>query len=275
LQIGQSAFDANAIYTITYYSTESSRKLSLREINSTALLEAETFTATDRDNRIQLSYYPFVEYSIVNASDWARDDAVEARWKFVPSVPNKTSADGTQADVISGSDIVYLSTGLDELTDQDPLYLRLGNETTVRTVSILDVTGLQMTTGYDGATTGVDYQVGIGVTLDGTLYTLDTNTYEPIEIFVNDQKAQNLTRYEDFENPAFVPGESGRRLQYIQAGRNIYFSAPVTASTIEVDYHWMTQYLRVNAILRSNFPIRTEVTPKIAGATLKLKTTRL
>ena len=275
LTVVENAFDANATYTITYYSTESARKLSLRGANSTALLEPETFAATDRDNRVQLNYYPFVEYSIINATDWERDDAVEARWRFVPSIPNKTSTDGTQADVISGSDIVYLSTGMDALTDQDPLYLRLGNETAVRTVSVLDVTGLQMTTGYDGPTTGVDYQLGIGVTLDGTLYTLDTNTYEPIEIFVNDQKAQNLTRYEDFENPAFVPGESGRRLQYVQAGRNVYFSAPVTASTIEVDYRWMTQYLRVNAILRSNFPIRTEVTPKIAGATLKLKTTRL
>jgi len=276
LTIGASYFDANAAYTVTYYAAESARKFSLRGVDSTALLNPEEHTETDRDNRLQLNYYPYVEYAVINdTGEWTRDDAIEARWRFVPAVANRSSIDGSQAELISGVDVIRFTESIGELTGYDELYFRVSGDTTVHPVSPVDETGVQLTSNWDGTTTGIGYMLGAGTTVDGQLYTLDENLYEPITVFVNDQKAQNVTRYEDFEHPAFIPGESGRRLQFIHSGRNLFFSGPITEGKIEVNYHWLTQYLRLNAMLRSNFPIRTEVTPKLVSGTLKLKTTRL
>jgi hypothetical protein len=278
LEITEAAYDPNAAFTISYNATIPSMELSLRNISSTPLLEPEIYTKTDRDNRIQLNYYPYVEYEIINdTGTWIQDAEDEARWRFTPSVTNVTSSDGsyivfndlTDIDGVSGADWSSL-TGLDDL------YFHVPGDSKTYAIQLDSASGATLLDEYEG-TTGAEllYEIGEGVGIDGQVFTLGDVFYDPLVVFVNDQKAQNLTDYETLEHPAFVPSDVGKKYQYVHAGRNLYFNQAIDDAQVEVSYRWRTQYLRLNTLLRCNIPVRTEVTPKLGDATLKLKTTRL
>jgi hypothetical protein len=278
LTVNEGAYDANAVYTITYPVAQSALSLDLRNISSTPLLTPEEFPATDQNNRLELSYYPYVEYQLVNDSTayWSKPEADEAAWRFHPSVANVTSADGSRIVFSTLRDFDVLSGEFSGLTGVDEVCLHVKDGVKRYEVTLSSTTAGTISEDFDGDT-GVEFEYEIGEcqAVDGQIFGLDNVSYEPISVFVNDQKAVNVTSYETLEHPAFLPGEPGRRHQYIHAGRYLYFNNPINDATIEVFYRWKTQYLRLLMQLRSNFPIFTEVTPKVVDGTVKLKTTRL
>jgi hypothetical protein len=278
LTITEAAFDANAVYTVTYPADDSATTVDLKDIPSTPLLEPEVFGATDRNNRIELSYYPYVEYAIVNDASgyWDKPDDREALWRFSPSVPNRTSLDGTRITFTSLRDFELDTGSFGDLTGVDLVCLHAEGDTRTFKATLTGASSGRIEEDFEGDTgVPLGYEIGECKEIDGQLFGLSRNSYEPVSVFVDDQKAVNITAYEDFEHPAFLPGEPGRKHQYIHAGRFLYFSTPVADAKIEVSYRWRTQYLRLVARLRSNLPIFTEVTPKLVDARLKLKTTRL
>jgi hypothetical protein len=284
--ISETAFDPNAVFTIRYVSNQAATILDLdADVDSTRLTSPEVHEGTDRNNSLRLNYYPYAEYSIVNSSSWTMDDPNDAKWRFVPSVTNINSDDGSRASVTNGSTAVdgdNAVTGATNDSDWSTLIgkvvsFRVKGDLKIYQATVSTATDLTLAEVYQG-TTDVDanYEVGEGISVDGVFYGLDQISYEPLQVLVNDQKAFNLTNYETLEHQAFTPVQrTGRRFQFVQAGRILYFNAPVVDARIEVFYSWLTQYLKVNAVMRSNIPVLTEATPKLTNYKLKLKTTRL
>jgi hypothetical protein len=281
LTVTDAAYDPNAVFTISYTATEASTMLDIEaSINSTALSDPDLFDKTDRNSLIRLSYYPYIEHEIINGSQWGLVDDKDAVWRFTANQADLTSQ-GTSAtcSVTNGSTTVTnTGTAFSGLDMGRSNYFRVKGDTRIyKIASRLSGSTILLEENYEGGTaSGLAWTAGEGIEIDGVIYALNSNTYEPVRVFVNDQKAFNLTDYETLEHQAFTPIQSsGRRYQFIHAGRNIYFNTPLEDAKIEVFYSWMTQYLRVNAVMRSNIPVLTEVTPKLVDFQLKLKTTEL
>lgn len=117
-------------------------------------------------------------------------------------------------------------------------------------------------TGVSGALT-VNYSIGVGIKTEDQIFALSKNTYSPITVYVNDRLATNITDYYQLQHPAFsVSSQPGIDYEYIQAGKRIYFNQP-TSENIKVDYNWVTDYVKVQGVLRSNTSVSPELTPKV------------
>lgn len=123
-----------------------------------------------------------------------------------------------------------------------------------------------------------EYRVGAGnTTIDGITYGDSAErSYEPISVLVNGVRARNITDYRGGNHPAFaeVPGEA-LVYQYIHVGKKLYFNRPVKGATIEVNYRWLTQYVRLIATLRGHQAVYNPYTPELVNYRLKMKTSRL
>lgn len=81
-------FDTNSIYTIDYAVDASSYNINiLDKFNSTPLSVPEIFTEVGSDNEIVLSNYPFINYEIVNLSDYFTNSE-DNTWKFISPQQN-------------------------------------------------------------------------------------------------------------------------------------------------------------------------------------------
>jgi hypothetical protein len=122
------------------------------------------------------------------------------------------------------------------------------------------------------------YRVDAGpTTIDGITYGATADrVYEPIRVLVDGILARNRTDYRSGEHSAFVevPGQA-LVYQYIHVGRKLYFNRPITGATIEVNYRWLTQYVRLVATLRAHKPAFNPYTPELLNYTLKMKSSRL
>ena len=275
-------FDSNAIYTIDYKVPPTAVTINALEIfDSKEFSDGETFTETNSNNAIRLSYYPYTEYEIINnASSWTKLDGESNKWIFEPTKPNYMA--GTVA-VSNGNTAItgYLTNFTSNIDTSIGVtnYFRVKNEAvTYQISSIANATSMTLASNYAGSATGssTEYQVGQSYDVDGRRFYFQDNTYEPTRAFVNDVKAFNLTDFEKLENPAFVDDNTvGLEYQYIQAGPFIYFSKPVKQSNIKVFYRWLTQYIKVNITMRCNVAIVTDITPKVDNIKIKIKNTRL
>lgn len=279
LVVTDAAFDPNAVYTITYTAASSATSLDVDAQNSVPLADPDIFEKTDRNNGVELSYYPYIEQEIVNGSQWTQDDEDDAAWRFVPASADITSGStGATVAVTNGSkNVVATGSAFSGLDSSKTNVFRVKGDTRLYKIASFTATTLVLEDAYEGSTdTLLGWEAGEGVEIDGVLYGLNINSYEPIRVFINDQKAFNLTNYVTLQHQAFTPIQSsGRKFQFIQAGRRIYFNSSIPDAKIEVFYAWKTQYIQVNAIMRSNIPVLTEVTPKVSEITLKLKNTEL
>ena len=130
-----------------------------------------------------------------------------------------------------------------------------------------DLTGSQ-TTGY----LQVNYAIGVGLKSDDQVFALGNSSYSPIEVTVDGRKAKNITNYYTLQHPAFgVSTLLGVDFEYIQAGKKLYFNQPTTQE-IKVDYNWLTDYVRLQGVLKSNSPVNPEVTPKVNEVRLLINT---
>ena len=274
-------FDSNAIYTIDYWVLPSAVTVNaLKVFDSKEFSDGETFTETNTNNAIRLSYYPYTEYEIINnASSWTKLDGESDKWIFEPTKPNYMA--GTVATTNNDTAVTGYLTDFTSNIDTSigvTNYFRVKNETeTYQIESITNATSMTLASNYAGSTnSSTEYQVGQSYYVDGQRFYFQDNTYEPTRVFVNDVKAFNLTDFEKLENPAFVDDNAvGLEYQYIQAGPFIYFSKPIKQSNIKVFYRWLTQYVKVNITMRCNVNIVTDITPKVDNIKIKIKNTKL
>jgi hypothetical protein len=268
-------FDPNAVYTLQYTAAPGADTVDVDEdLNSVEMAEPEVFQTTSRDNQLILKAFPYVDYRIINSSLWQKQTG-EARWAFSPGAQNYVTGTVTVTNgskVITGSGTAWLS-----LTAGQRLFRRDGDEVVYK-IATVDTNGsAELEAEYEGVSgSALSYVIGEYFETDGRIFGLDRSLYEPVKVLVNDVKAVNLTDYEAFEHQAFtdVP-RTGRQIQFIHAGRLLYFNRPISNSKIEVFYSWLTQYVQVNATLRSNIPVRTVLTPQVNSARVELKTSRL
>ena len=274
-------FDSNAIYTIDYWVLPSAVTVNaLKVFDSKEVSDGETFTETNTNNAIRLSYYPYTEYEIINnASSWTKLDGESDKWIFEPTKPNYMA--GTVATTNSDTAVTGYLTDFTSNIDTSigvTNYFRVKNETeTYQIESITNATSMTLASNYAGSTnSSTEYQAGQSYYVDGRRFYFQDNTYEPTRVFVNDVKAFNLTDFEKLENPAFVDDNAvGLEYQYIQAGPFIYFSKPIKQSNIKVFYRWLTQYVKVNITMRCNVNIVTDITPKVDNIKIKIKNTKV
>ncbi len=291
-------YDPNAVYTLQYIARDDADVLQIdSRLNSTPLIDPEVFKETNRSQAIVLSRFPYVDYNIINlapAEDvdseftstgtselarykWVRDDKHEARWRFQPTLPNYKV--GT-IDVTNGSpNVVGAATQwLANIDSTEPNGFRVKGSSAIYKLQSVASNGLLLLNEtYKGTTAATqEYVVGQYFESDGVLYAFDNMIYEPIRVYINNVKASNLTNYATFEHEAFtqIP-KNGRQYQYIHAGNVLYFNAPISGAKIEVYYSWLTEYIRINSVLRCNIPVSTVLTPQVNSAMVKLRTSKL
>lgn len=292
-KFNDSTFDPRSIYTINYMADQKAAIVDLNSIlDSQRLTEPESFSSVGRDNKVVLKYYPYVEYSIINDEVlWRQDSDGLAVWNFTPVTGNysigQASIDLNNLNLISGINTFWLSGVAPLVTGTAYGYtgahFKFRGDT--RAYKILQVNGHSgltvqgpIETGFlpiGALPTGLQYVAGKTVEIDGTIYGLDNVTYEPISVYVNDVKAINKTDYNKLEHQAFLPEPENTRIyEYIQAGKNIYLNAPA-AGKIEIDYRFLTQFIKINALLRCNKVVRATDTPIISDYTIRIKNSKI
>lgn len=274
-------FDQKSLYTISYYATETACTLDLNAlIDSSKPLEPEVFGSTDKDNRIRLKYYPYIEYTIINdENSWV---ATQDYWSYIPGSNNYSigtvSILTSNLYLVTGSNTSWLTTGnIDNMTN--PGFKFIGDDTIypisgVTTETLLVLSG-QIETGFLlNNLTGLPYVIGETVTLDDIVYGIDNLKYEPITVYVNNIKANNKTNYSTMEHLAFTNSNDNGVYEYIQQGKDIFFNQPINGK-IEVYYRYLTEYIKINAILQSHRYNRSVVTPIVKDYMVRLKTSKI
>ena len=197
-------YNPNLRYTFTYTPAAGQDLLDVdATYDSVALIQPEVHDHTDAHGMIELKYYPYVAYDIINSdTDWAR----------------------------MGEDALW------------------------------------------------SYRVAAGdVTIDGQSYgpTSGMFTYRPCSLYVNGTLAVNITGYRSREHPGFRDDpENSPVLQYLHAGKKIFFSRPLRDVTIEVNYRWMVQYIRLNTTLRGHGAVVNPYSPELTNYMVKIRTGR-
>jgi hypothetical protein len=106
-----------------------------------------------------------------------------------------------------------------------------------------------------------NYTIGVGVNTDNQVYAISNLDYSPITITVGGKDATNITNYETLVHPAFN-SNSNSNIEYIQAGKNIYFNQRISQET-RVNYNWLTEYIKIFGTLKFNGPTDPNLTPKV------------
>jgi len=198
ITITETEYDSNAVYTIDYYAAPSSKEIDvLSRYDAKKIPSPDSYDKTDSDKKVVTSYFPFVDYNIINSDVFLKDTDTNDYKYIAPTGvynlgllrvnPNWVFASGIVPDsVISGSNQVVLQTGwvttgdfsvLDSayLTNPYRYYLKIQNyETPFEVQSIDSSTGLSLTrvplisSGEIGDT--IDSQYFIGNALSGTTW---------------------------------------------------------------------------------------------------------
>jgi uncharacterized protein YxjI len=284
-------FDKRSIYTISYNADSSAAILDLKEsLNSDTLEEPEKFRGVEESNRIDLKHYPYIEYGIINDDiNWTQDDEEVSRWRFVPSSLNySVGTISISGNTVSGDSTTWVTNGVKELVTGEfngltGAALKVpGDNRIYKIESVEDEDSLTLSDPFEtgflpngSEATGLPYVIGKIKEIDGQYFGLDNSVYEPLKVYVSDVKALNKTNYNTLEHESFLPVSSQNRIfEYLQAGKYIYFNAPIEGE-IEVEYRYLTEYVKVNATLRSHKSYGATATPEISDYMLRLKTSKL
>lgn len=110
-----SDFSPTAVYTITYeVDSEATRILLPSTLYSSAIRVPEVFNGTDESSHIRVSYVPYVEYEIVNGSDFTKRET-QSMWDYTPD----NASDSTTIDNITYSEA--------DNNTYEPLYIEVDN----------------------------------------------------------------------------------------------------------------------------------------------------
>jgi hypothetical protein len=109
-----------------------------------------------------------------------------------------------------------------------------------------------------------DYAIGVGVKSDDNVYAITDLTYNPLRVVVAGKDAKNITNYATLIHPAFTVGSNNDNdMEYIQAGKKIYFNQDPSGREIRVYYNWLTEYIQILGTLKFNGPVNPNLTPKV------------
>jgi len=110
----------------------------------------------------------------------------------------------------------------------------------------------------------VNYSIGVGIKSDDQIFSISDIVYSPMEVTVGTKKAKNITNYETLVHPAFsIASSKDNDIEYIQAGKKLYFNQKFNNQEIRVSYNWLTEYIKLVGVLKFNGPINPDLTPKI------------
>lgn len=113
-------------------------------------------------------------------------------------------------------------------------------------------------------TLDAEYVIGVGVKSDGRIFAINDISYTPLTITVGGTEAKNITNYETLVHPAFtVTTSKANNIEYIQAGKNIYFNQKIVDKEIKVYYNWLTEYIKILGRLKFNGSVNPDLTPKV------------
>ena len=83
-------------------------------------------------------------------------------------------------------------------------------------------------------------------------------------VYVAGQEAKNITDYVTLVHPAFSVGSNkDSDVEYIHAGKTLYFNQDLTGKEIRVYYNWLTEYVKILGTLRFNGQVNPNLTPKV------------
>ncbi|MCB1712472.1 MAG: hypothetical protein KDH96_08330 [Candidatus Riesia sp.] len=115
-----------------------------------------------------------------------------------------------------------------------------------------------------GYFTNANYTLGVGVKTDGQIYALSNVKYNPMTVYVAGKEAKNITDYVTLVHPAFSVGSNkDSDVEYIHAGKTLYFNQDLTGKEIRVYYNWLTEYVKILGTLRFNGQVNPNLTPKV------------
>ena len=317
-------FDVNSVYTVDYAVDPSSYNLDiLNRFNSEYINSPEVFNEVGTDNEIELSKFPFINYEIINLTNYFQKtdkadysfitpqaDAFSGQLKILPTILDSvgnvvqegsltgllvTGEWGTQSGVVaptlSGNPDLSLSyfgeikgvefgyflkvmdsrlfSQIDYFYNEEQFVLKSPIVVTEDQVKRWDslATGAVLAGQLQSPVTGLltsDYTIGVGVKSDNNIYALTDITYNPIKITVAGKDAKNITNYYTLIHPAFSVGSNtDSDIQYIQAGKKVYFNQDISGKEIRVYYNWLTEYIKILGTLKFNGPINPNLTPKV------------
>jgi len=289
------SYNPRAVYTISYMAHMDSAVIDINgRLDSRPVTPPEEFSSTDRNNRVALNYWPYIEYTIVNDTGaWRQEDDSLARWRFAPGDFNYARGTvgiaGTgNMNVVTGTNTFWINHGVRTLVTGDLIGITgasikfIGDNHVYPIAQISNNSGLTVFSAIDtgflldnNKPVDLKYVIGKTTTIDDITWGLDSVTYEPLEIFVNDVKAINRTNYNTLEHQAFVPQSTNTRIfEYIQAGKYIYFNAP-TNGKIEISYRYLTKFIKLNALLRCHRVVNPTDTPILDAYTIMIKNSRI
>ena len=287
-------FDPRAIYTINYIADASACTVDINSLlDSEYTPEPEQFDATDRNNAVKLKYFPYIEYEIINNSQvWQKTDEVNQRWLFGPYTQNYSKGVASlvtgDSRFVSGFSTLWADDGVKDLVTGSYYSISGASIKFAGDTNVYRITGTVTNSGFyvdsdistgfiqsGSSLTGLSYVIGRTTEIDGTVYGLGNHYYDPLNVFVNDIKATNLTNYATLTHQAFnVHDGSSRIYEYLQAGKYIYFNAPVNGK-IEVNYSYLTKYIKLNAVLRAHTQLNPYDTPILKNYTVRIKNSRI
>ena len=285
-------YDPRSVYTISYSASEDAAVIDINnKFDSNVTPEPEVFSSTDKQNKISLKYFPYIEYSIINNENLWRQQGSDQAWEFVPALSNYTlgriSFNTGDPYTITGNGTFWEDGGIRTFATGS-IYgltgasIQIVGDTKIYPISgVLSNSGIILSTPIDYAflpsgvlPTGMQYIIGKTVTIDNVTYGLSNTVYEPIKVYVNDVKATNMTDYTTLHHNAFIPQDTTRIFEYIQAGKNVYFNASINGS-IEVVYSYMSEYIKVNALLRNHSVVNPTDTPVLSNILIKIKDSKI
>ena len=82
-------FDVNSVYTVDYAVDPSSYSIDiLDQFTSKPIDFPESFTQQESNNEIELTKYPYIDYTVVNLPNYFQKNEGESVWNFVPPQQN-------------------------------------------------------------------------------------------------------------------------------------------------------------------------------------------
>lgn len=309
ISISGDYFSRNSIYGLTYKPQIAHSHIDVLDTyNSELLQQPERFLSTGPDNRVTLSYYPYVEYEFLNQTGFfIQDDPDISIWRYSSPIspytsgtikffPKITNASGVlSSGNITGYGISTNFTGVlsnTYFTDPYGYEIRFRDFSTTTEISgFSDMTGMTFMkvpevteavaqtfgTAYNTGNYSItsDYTINVTYTADNQTFGMSNMIYEPLTVTVNGTKAKNFTNYQTRIHKAF---SSRNRLEssyeFIHRGSNIFFNNPIQGEIL-VSYRWISQYIRLRATLVNHQPANSVVTPQIHEAKFLLKTSPL
>jgi len=273
VDLSVSVWKKNTRFTVTYDldAADHPSKLNVTDYVSSSPIQ-ETFTATDQQGQLKLTYNPYVVYDIINDADFDRDIHGASKWNYI----------GTAFALYDGRYYSHLVAELDATVSSTVGTISMDNSTGIGAGAgsimieneLITYTSINVGNDLLGCTRGAGNSVAAEHRLGTPV--VGERTYAPVEVLVSGVEAKNITDYENSQHPVFTFGSGDSQvMEFIQIGNVLYFNYPVVDGEIVVKYATLAKYVQLKARLRANTIQRALYTPLIDSYLMKLRHTTL